>query len=145
MCNLSRKAVTAISAVAFLLMATSASAALSPGTVKKMKDKATDVVSVTISKATVTKTTIHLGYGRKEITYEAVVDGVTRSKSGTKRNDRITIQSYRMTGLRPPGPANPPELKKGWKGTIYLNKIEGEKQFRIGVYGHSFEPAGKVD
>ncbi len=109
-----------------------------------MKDKATDVVTVTIAKSAVTKTKVELGYLRKEVKYEAIVNSVVRSKSGTKRNDRIVIESYRELGLRPPGPANPPELKAGWKGTIYLNKAAGVKRFRIGVYGHSFEPSGKA-
>jgi hypothetical protein len=40
----------------------------------------------------------------------------------------------------PPGPANPPRLDEVWKGTSYLNKVEGDKLFRIAVFGHSFEP-----
>lgn len=135
-----RSGLAAVVAVAFVLAAVPAPAALSPGKVKKMKEEATDVVSVTITKSTVTSSQLKLGYKRKEITYEAVVTGVTRSTSGTNMGDRISIRSYRLSGLLPPGPANPPLLTKGWKGTIYLNQVEGDQQFQIAVFGHSFEP-----
>ena len=114
-------------------------AAISPSNIKRMKEEATVVLQVTITEATVTQTDVKLGYWRKVVAYTATVTEVTRSTSGTKRDDSITIHSYRLGGLLPPGPKNPPMLQEGWQGTVYLNRTEGDKQFRIGLHGHSFE------
>ena len=127
--------------IAVQLVIGSAHAAISPSKIKEMKDDSSDVLEVTITRATVTGRQVNLGYWRKEVAYEATVAGVVRSASGTKQDETITIHSYHQGGLLPPGPKNPPLLEEGWQGTIYLNKIEGENQFRIGVHGHSFEAA----
>ena len=139
MYRLRRLLVPCMGIFAIQLAATSAFAAISPANVKKMQDEATDVLRVTITNATITKTEVNLGYWRKEVAYEATVTGVARSASGTEQDDAITIRSYHQGGLLPPGPKNPPMLNEGWQGTVYLNKIEGDKQFRIAVHGHSFE------
>ncbi len=142
--HLFRNVLVVVTSVACSFVADPASAAMSPGTIKKMKEKATDVLGVTVTKASV-NSVLKLGYIRKEIVYEAVVTGVKRSASGTAKNARISIQSYHLVGgLLPPGPANPPMLRKGWTGTIHLNKLDNSKKlFRIAVHGHSFERKGK--
>ena len=131
--------VCSLVALAVTSLGARSQAALAPSKIEELKEKATDVLQITISKTTVNETKLGLGYMRKELSYDAVVSGVTRSASGTKAGDTISIHSYHLNGLTPPGPKNPPLLEKGWTGTVYLNKTEGG--FRIAVFGHSFEPA----
>ena len=129
MLNWYRNLLISLTATILLSAAANAWAALAPGTIKKMKDEASDVVGITITKATVTNTQPKIGYARQQITYHAVVIRVVRSTSGTKANDTITIHSYHLVGaVLPPGPANPPKLAVGWKGTVFLNSTEGDKQ-----------------
>ena len=123
-----------------LILNSRVNAALAPSTIKKKKDAASDVLEVRITGAKVKSTGYKGTYFRSELEYEAKVIGVVRAKSGTQVGDRISISSYRLKGLLPPGPRNPPLLDKGWQGTIYLNKLSGEMRFGIAVFGHSFEP-----
>ncbi|MCG8583910.1 MAG: hypothetical protein MI757_04270 [Pirellulales bacterium] len=117
-----------------------AGAALSPETIKEMKAEATDLVEVKITKVTRT--------GRSgdelNLVYSATVTKVDRSKSGIKAGDSIEISSYRVVSLVPrPGPKNPPLLKAGWTGKVYLNAPEGRGPYKIAVYGHSFVAKGE--
>jgi hypothetical protein len=112
-----------------------ATAALAPGTVEKMKAKATDVLHLKIAKVEKKGTSgIQL-----KLVYTATVLKVERTKSGRKAGDSIQIASYRIIALLPPpGPKNPPLLEAGWVGTIYLNAPKADGPYKIAVYGHSF-------
>ena len=115
----------------------SASAALAPGTVKRMKREASDVVRVEVSRVEQVRERIT----KLALTIHAKVTGVKRSASGLEMGDSITIHSYHLTGvILPPGPRNPPLIKKGWQGTIWLKATDNDGEYRIAVYGHSFEP-----
>ena len=131
--------------ILFTALHASALAALSPAKIKEMKAQATDVLEVTVTAVEVKKTELKVGYVRREIEYRAKVNRVARSKSEAKPGDEITFSAYRLQGLLPPGPKNPPQLKAGWKGTVFLSKSPGEKQFEIAVFGHSFESATASD
>ena len=97
--------------------ADSASAALAPSTVKRMKKEASDVLRVDV----VSVKTTGIGLSKLDVTIRARVTGVERTASGVKVGDTIQIQSYRLTGLiLAPGPQNPPSIPKGWQGTIWL-------------------------
>ena len=116
-----------------------APAALAPSTVKKMKDGATDVLQVKITK--VEKKGVE--GGRLRLVYTATVTKVDRSKSGRKVGDSIRIASYRHVALLPRiGPKNPPLLDADWIGTVYLNASKVEGPYKLAVFGHSFVAKG---
>ena len=115
----------------------SATAALAPGTVDKMKQKAEEVVRIEITERSKGK---REGENRK-VHYGAKVVEVIRSKAGLKKGQEIRVESYIRSGLGipMPGPMPPSYHDKGWKGTVWLNGAGDGKNFRIAVYGHSFE------
>jgi hypothetical protein len=127
--------------IALLLAATTniASAALAPGTVKKIKAKTSEVLNVELIK-------VKKGAAKGEnqdVIYTARILKVERSKSGLKAGDTIQIQSYIRNPnyklLPQPGPMPPSLHAKGWKGKVYLNSTAKAKELKIAVYGHSFE------
>lgn len=133
--------VTRLNAIAFAvlicqaMLMESAVAELPPGAYKELKSKASDVVKLRI--IDVTSEEPEKGYLRLECTGEVL--SVTRSKSGMKKGDEIRFRSYHWTLRRPPpGPRNPPLMRKGWKGLVYLKTVEGKKDFDIAAYGESF-------
>jgi hypothetical protein len=113
----------------------SAVAELPPGAYKELKSKASEVVKLRIVK--VTSEEPEKGYLHLDCT--AKVLAVTRSKSGIKKGDEIRFRSYHWTLRRPPpGPRNPPLMRKDWKGLVYLKTVEDKKDFEIAAYGESF-------
>jgi hypothetical protein len=116
---------------------------LPPGSYEKLKENASEVLTVKILKAETPE-------GRKGhfvVLFTAQVLGVTRSKSGVVEGQTITIASYHVSkkALKEGfvGPRIPPLLKAGWEGKVYLNKKEDKKAYDIAAYGESFEEARK--
>jgi hypothetical protein len=71
-------------------------------------------------------------------TVKATVTGVTRTLSGVKEGDKITIIYQRPVPAEGwVGPSPPPRLKQGWKYTAFLGKGEGGS-FGISALGMSF-------
>ncbi len=128
----------AVLTTALLLLAgpPAADAALAPGTVKKLKDRAPDVFNVEVRQVKET--------GKKgsvvTIVYTVKVTAVTRTGQDVKQGQTIHIESYDdQSPIPEPGPANPSRLKPGWKGKVYTKYDAKTKRFRIAVFGHSFE------
>lgn len=136
-----RVSVVAIAAgICLVATVNSAVAELPKAAYDELKAKASDVVQLRISKVTSKET--RKGYLKLHCTAEVL--GVTRSKSRMKKGDEIQFHSYRWTLRRPPpGPSNPPMMRKGWKGLVYLKKTEDKKDFDIAAYGQSFERSKK--
>jgi hypothetical protein len=116
-----------------------ARAELPPGSYEKLKNNALEVLTVKILK-------VETPEGRKDhflVLLTAEVLGVTRSNSGVKEGQTISIASYyvseeaRKRGFV--GPKIPPLLSPGWKGKVYLNKKPDKKTYDIAAYGESFE------
>ncbi|MDH3582946.1 MAG: hypothetical protein OER86_01885 [Phycisphaerae bacterium] len=121
--------------LAFLTLALPAVAALSPGTVEKLKAAASDVLKVEILRVR----EVGKSNGVMEVIYESRIREVRRSRSGAVAGRSVEIESYHDTRrIRPPGPKAPPVLSRGWKGTIYLDH-KAKDRYRIAVYGHSFD------
>jgi|GEM_PF-5807355 len=71
-------------------------------------------------------------------TVKATVTGVTRTRSGVKEGDSITITYQRPVPAKGwSGPTPPLQLKQGWKYTAYLGRNEGGT-FAISARGMSF-------
>lgn len=133
-----RRLIITAAAVVFLNVCVQADAALAPGTVEKMRNKAPEVLQIEVLTAT-------KGQAKGEdqqVTYTAKVVSVTRSASQLKVGTEIRIESYirnpNFTGLPQPGPAAPDLLPQGWTGTAYLRPIANTKALKIAVFGHSF-------
>lgn len=126
---------------------------ISPGNVAKMRKAAShvlevEVVDVQLLDAVAVRETKH------KVIVTAKVTGVERSDGAPKVAEKIEIESYRLAEAGTAdelalleeliGPSQPPEIKAGWKGKIYLKKADatGEiNRYKIAVFGHSFVPA----
>ncbi len=74
-------------------------------------------------------------------TVKATVTGVTRTLSGVKEGEIITIIYQRPVPAKGwVGPSPPPKLQQGWKYTAYLDRGEGVV-FGISARGMSFSKA----
>ena len=115
-----------------------AQAELPPFVYEEMKRNAENVVVVQILKAP--KAAPKSAGKREQLTYEAKVLRVIRSKSDLKPNATISIQSsYYKFGPGEVGPSNPKKLKKNDVVRAYLNKRKKGGGFQIAAGGHSFE------
>lgn len=133
----------AFAIVAFsLLWVASATAAISPERIKKMRAECGEQLEVKITSVAEGASTARALSTRTSITYRATVVKTDRSKSGLKPGDEIAINSYIVGGLIEPGPMAPSKLKTGWQGVVYLNHAEGDK-YNIAVFGHSFVEKAK--
>lgn len=135
-----RNSVKLILITAFILSATIASstrAALSGDAVDDLKKNASEKLQIEIIKVEqIQSKRSRKGY--MNLRYTAKVTKVDRSKTGVKVGAEITIDAYHWT-VDFVGPANPPLLKKGWKGGVLLNPVDATKdQFKLAAYGHSF-------
>ena len=93
-----------------MLLANRAHAELPPGAYEELKAKATDVLTVKITK--VEKKDTGNSDDMRDVIYTAEVTKVERSKSGRKVGDSIKIGSYRLKpGVELAGPKIPPLLK----------------------------------
>ena len=113
-------------------------AELPPFVYDEMKRNASDVVVVQILQAPKAK---DIARGkRQQITYEAKVLRVIRTKSRLQPGGAIVIRShYYMFGPGEVGPSNPRRLKKNDVVLAYLSKEKNAGEFRIAAGGHSFE------
>ena len=115
-----------------------AQAELPPFVYDEMKRNATDVVIVQIVEAP--KAAVLIRGKRQQVTYEAKVLRVIRSKSRLHPGGGMVIQSsYYRFGPEEVGPSNPRRLKKNDVVMAYLSKGERAGEFRIAAGGHSFE------
>lgn len=120
-------------AVSFALQAE-----LPPFVYDEMKRNATEVFNVQIVEAPKAKAVVR--GKRQQITYEAKVLRVIRTKSRIKSGGAIVIQSYHYAfGLGEVGPSNPRRLKKNDVVLAYLTKGEKGDEFHVAAGGHSFE------
>jgi hypothetical protein len=126
-------------AVALCAAAATSRAELPPGAYEKLKKDASEVITVRILKVE----TPEGREGHFRVIFTVKVLGVTRSKSGVQRGQRLHIASYHVTEEARKagfvGPRIPPLLPVGWKGKVYLNKQQDKKWFDIAAYGESFE------
>jgi hypothetical protein len=120
-----------------------ARAELPPGAYEELKKNASDVMTVKILK-------VETPEGKKghfHVFYTAKVLEVTRSTSGVELGQTLRIASYHVTEKARKegfvGPKIPPLLRKGWEGTVYLNKSQDKQVFDIAAYGESFEETRK--
>jgi len=119
-----------------------AQAELPPFVYDEMKRNATDVVIVQIVDAP--KAGALIRGKRQQVTYEAKVLRVIRSKSRLRPGGGMVIQSsYYRFGPGEVGPSNPRRLKKNDVVMAYLSKGEKAGEFRIAAGGHSFEEPKK--
>ena len=115
-------------------------AELPPYVYDEMKQNAPEVFHVKIVEAPKAKAIIR--GKRQQITYEAKVLKVIRTKSRVKSGAAIAIQShYYAFGPGEVGPSNPRRLKKNDVVLAYLSK--GKEGFRVAAGGHSFEKVDK--
>ena len=115
-------------------------AELPPYVYDEMKQNAPEVFHVKIVEAPKAKAIIR--GKRQQITYEAKVLKVIRTKSRVKSGAVIAIQShYYAFGPGEVGPSNPRRLKKNDVVLAYLSK--GKEGFRVAAGGHSFEKVDK--
>ena len=128
---------TLLGALAFTLLV-NARAELPPSVYKEMKRGAGEVVVVKVSK--VSQGDSKSVGQRIQLTYEASVIRVIRSKSGLRPSAKITIQSsYYRFGPGEVGPSNPRRLKKDDVVMAYLQKWKKAGEYKIAAGGHSFE------
>ena len=128
---------TLLGALAFTLLV-NARAELPPSVYEEMKRGAGEVVVVKVSK--VSQGDSKSVGQRIQLTYEASVIRVIRSKSGLRPNAKITIQSsYYRFGRGEVGPSNPRRLKKDDVVMAYLQKWKKAGDYKIAAGGHSFE------
>jgi hypothetical protein len=115
-------------------------AELPPYVYDEMKQNAPEVFHVKIVEAPKAKAIIR--GKRQQMTYEAKVLKVIRTKSRVKSGAAIAIQShYYAFGPGEVGPSNPRRLKKNDVVLAYLSK--GKEGFRVAAGGHSFEKVDK--
>ena len=112
---------------------------LPPGSYKELKDKAPEVLKVKVLKVEPQPKSLNYMI----VLFTVRVIEVKRSKTGLKPDQEICIRSYHYKNP-PPGPANPPLLAKGWRGTVYLYTPKDQPdakatEYRIAAYGRSFE------
>ena len=113
-------------------------AELPPFVYDEMKRNASDVVVVRILEVAKAKAVVR--GKRQQITYEAKVLRVIRTKSRLQSDGAIVIQShYYMFGPGEVGPSNPRRLKKNDVVHAYLSKGQKADEFQIAAAGHSFE------
>jgi len=113
-------------------------AELPPFVYDEMKRNAPEVFNVQIVEAP--KANAVVRGKRQQITYEAKVLRVIRTKSRIKSGGAIVIRSYHyMFGPGEVGPSNPRRLKKNDVILAYLTKGEKGDEFRVAAGGHSFE------
>ncbi len=112
-------------------------AVLPPGATDDLKKNATDKIRVQITKVEKLPASKN-PKGYMKLLYTAKVIKVDRTKSGVKVGTTIKIDAYHWT-VPFAGPTNPPLLKKGWKGGIYLNAVDAKTgKFKLAAYGDSF-------
>jgi hypothetical protein len=125
--------------VALCAVAATSRAELPPGTYEKLKKDASEVLTVRILRMETPEGRV----GHFRVLFTARVLGVTRSKSGVRRGQRLRIASYHVTEEARKagfvGPRIPPLLPVGWTGKVYLNKKQDKKVFDLAAYGESFE------
>jgi len=121
-----------------LFNAGSADAALGPGLIEKMRNEASEVLTVRIISSKKGESKAE----RRAVIFTAEVIDVTRSAAKHKPGDVVTIHSYVHRKFHPgsyqPGPQAPKLLPDGWTGVAYLKPVKGGKDLRIAAYGHSF-------
>ena len=128
---------TLLMALAFTLLV-NARAELPPSVYEEMKRNSDEVVVVQILKSS--SADLKLAGNRVQLTYEAKVLRIIRSKSHLRPSTAITIQSsYYRFGPGEVGPSNPRRLKKSDVVTAYLHKGKKVGQYIIAAGGHSFE------
>ena len=132
-----------VAAVALFAGIATSRAELPPGTYEKLKENASEVLTVKVLK-------VETPEGREGhflVLFTAKVLRITRSKSGVVKGRTITIASYHVTEKARKegfvGPRIPPLLSPGWKGRVYLNKKQDKKAYDIAAYGESFEETRK--
>jgi hypothetical protein len=121
-------------AVVSLICGMTAVLELPPGSFDKLKIGAEEalVIQITSVKTTPAAT-------GKDVTLEAKVLGIERSKSGQKKDDVITIQYFAQDPNVPiPGPRIIPVLAKDEVYPGFLNKKRSAKVFEPAAYGESF-------
>lgn len=125
------------SVVALTLFAGSVAWAVLPsGAVDDLKKDASEKIRLQITKVERLPSS-RSAKGYINLQYTAKVTKVDRSKSRLKVGATITIKAYHWT-VPFDGPANPPLLKKGWKGGMYLNAVDADKaHFKLAAYGNS--------
>lgn len=106
-------------------------AELPPGSYDKLRAEADDALVIQVTGVNVdTKSTA------REVTVQAKVLGVERSKSGLKKGDNITF-NYRISTVQVPGPRPIPLLVKGDVYPAFLKTMG--KSLEPAAYGESFK------
>ena len=120
-----------------------ARAELPPGAYEELKKNASEVMTVKILK-------VQTPEGKKghfRVVFTAKVLEVTRSKSGVEKGQTVRIASYHVTEKARKegfvGAKIPSLLRKGWEGSVYLNKNQDKQVYDIAAYGESFEETRK--
>ncbi|WAC17938.1 hypothetical protein OVA24_11875 [Luteolibacter sp. SL250] len=116
-------------------------AELPPQVYDDLRNKAAEVLRIRVDQVD-SKPKGFLDRSSYTETVRATVTGVTRTGSGVKEGDSITITYHRPVPAKGwVGPSPPPQLKQGWKYTAYLGRNEGGT-FGISARGMSFSKLG---
>jgi hypothetical protein len=114
-----------------------AKAELPPSAYIDLQAKASEVLQIKVDDVS-SKPISLIDWSKRIETVQATVQKVTRSKSGTKQGDKITIRYERLLPKKGwAGPSPAPPLEQGKEYPAYLDKTT-DGTFELGAKGKSF-------
>lgn len=126
-----------VALVTLLASVTFAKAELPPDAYRRFQAEATEVLQIKVDQVS-SKFVGFLDWSKRIETVQATVQKVTRSKSGVKAGDKITVRYERLLPKKGwAGPSPAPTLQRGKEYPAYLEKTT-DGTFDLGAQGKSF-------